>query len=425
MATTATPGVGARAAAGRVARQAVPRRTHAAFAPAAHRPDPIDLLEGQAADRIPELAAVRHGRMAASPYAFSRGAALVMASDLATVPDTGLRVQLCGDAHMANFGTVTAPGRRPACDIVDFDETLPGPFEWDVKRLVASLAIAGRAGGAPGPVRADIVLAAAARYRTAMARFAAMGNLAVFSAPPEAAPARAPRRPAGPGADGAWTIPSDGDPARALDWARGLLRDHRRSLLPDRRRLAASYRPVAAARRVAGVGGVGRDVWSVRIVGRDDVDALVLQIAEAPRSVLERYLGRSEYRNGGHRVVAGQRLMQAAPDPFLGYVSAKGLDARRRDYHVRRLPERAGPEAPEGMSRAALRAHGEMCGATLARAHARSGDRIAIASYLGRGTAFDEAMAAFAEAYADQNDRDHAALVAAVAAGRIAAAGRA
>ena len=462
------PSVEERIARGRAARAQAPRSSLAEFRSPDRRPDPVDLLEGQARDRIPELVPIRYGRMLVSPFTFYRGAALVMSSDLATAPSPGLRVQLCGDAHFSNFGIFGTPERRLVFDINDFDETLPGPFEWDVKRLAASFAVAGRDLGFTRSARAAIVTACATRYRTAMAEFAAMGNLDLFYASPDVEQVLAPYRKTvdrdplakimnrnverviakARGRDSRnaaqrFTHLVDGEPrivpdppliepvadllgsddtAAFFGWARGLLRDYRRTLSTDRRRLLESYRLVNLARKVVGVGSVGTAAWIVLLLGRDDEDPLFLQLKEAPPSVLERYLGRSEYRNGGHRVVAGQRLMQAVGDVFLGWIHITAPDGRERDFYVRQLRDWKGSVEVERMVEPGMRVYADLCGWTLARAHARSGDRVAIAAYLGSGGAFDRAIAAFAEAYADRNEADHAALTEAVASGRLEAA---
>jgi uncharacterized protein (DUF2252 family) len=427
----------------------------------------VALLESQARDRIPELVPIRYGRMLVSPFTFYRGAALVMASDLATAPSPGLRVQLCGDAHLSNFGLFGTPERRLVFDINDFDETLPGPFEWDVKRLAASFAVAARHMGFTAHARAEILRACAARYRTAMAEFAEMGNLDLHYASPDAEQLLSPYRDAvkddplakvmtrnadrllkkarsrdsvnalerfGQGDDGEPRIAPDPpliEPVSSVlgpaeteaffDWTRGLLRDYRRTLSTDRRRLMESYRLVDLARKVVGVGSVGTGAWIALLLGRDAHDPLFLQLKEAPPSVLERYVGRSEYRNGGHRVVAGQRMMQAVGDIFLGWIHIVAPDGRERDFYVRQLRDWKGSVDVDRMVPPGMRIYADLCGWTLARAHARSGDRVAIAAYLGSGEAFDRAVCAFAEAYADRNEADHAALSEAVASGRIEA----
>jgi uncharacterized protein (DUF2252 family) len=456
-----------RVARGRAARRATPRSLHAELPAPAGRPDPVGILQDQATHRIPELLPIRYGRMLASPFTFFRGAAAVMADDLARTPSSGLRVQLCGDAHLSNFGVFGTPERRLVFDINDFDETLPGPFEWDVKRLAASFVVAARNNGFGATDREAIVQAGVSRYRTAMAGFARMGNLDVFYASPDVEDllaghlagagtgttgrkmtrqaermlARARTRDGASAirrftheVDGERRIASDPPlttpmsellgPVAAEDfqhWAAGLLREYRRTLATDRRRLVEGYRMVDLARRVVGVGSVGTGAWIVLLVGRDTGDPLVLQVKEAPPSVLERHLGRSEYRNGGHRVVAGQRLMQATGDIFLGWIRQAGLDGRERDFYVRQFRDWKGSVEVERMRPEGMSVYAELCGWTLARAHARSGDRVALAAYMGKGRIFDRAIAAFAEAYADRNAADHASVAAAADAGRIAA----
>jgi uncharacterized protein (DUF2252 family) len=461
------PTVEERAARGRAARAHAPRGSMAEFRPPEGRPDPIQLLEEQARDRVPELVPIRYGRMMVSPFTFYRGAALVMASDLATAPSPGLRVQLCGDAHLSNFGVFGTPERRLVFDINDFDETLPGPFEWDVKRLAASFAIAARHMGFTGRETEEIVRGGVRRYRTAMAEFAQMGNLEVFYASPDAEQILAPYREGLKGdplakvmtrnadrvlakarsrdsrsalerfahtVEGEPRIAADppliepirdllgeGEAEAFIHWTRGVIRDYRRTLSTDRRRLLESYRVVDIARKVVGVGSVGTGAWIVLLLGRDDDDPLFLQLKEAPPSVLERFLGRSEYRNGGHRVVAGQRVMQAVSDIFLGWIHLTRPDGTERDFYVRQLRDWKGSVDVDRMVSPGMRIYADLCGWTLARAHARSGDRVAIAAYLGSGEAFDRAITAFADAYAERNEADHAALTAAVESGRITA----
>ena len=451
-----------RAAAGRAARKSVPRRSHAAWDPAQRTHDPIDLLQQQAATRVPELVPIRHGRMSASAFANYRGAALMMAADLATMPSSGLTVQLCGDAHISNFGGFASPERKLVFDLNDFDETLPGPFEWDVKRMVASVEVAGRARGFDAAVRADMVLGCARSYRQAMAQFATMRDLEVWYASievesalseMEAQASAAQRKRAKKGlakahgkdqlraaaklthvVDGELQFISDpplivpaaelvGDVlGEALEQSvRGALDMYKSTLQPDRRHLLDQYRFTDLARKVVGVGSVGTRAWVVLFVGRDDDDPLVLQVKEAQDSVLEQFLPRSEYSNHGQRVVEGQRLMQAASDILLGWQTTDGIDGVRRDFFMRQLWDWKSSVDLEVIEPAAMSFYAGVCGWTLARAHARSGDRIAIASYLGNSAGFDRAMVEFAAAYADQNDRDHAELVAAIADGRLAA----
>jgi uncharacterized protein (DUF2252 family) len=418
------------------------------------------LLE-QAAARVPELVPIRHGRMLVSPFAFFRGAAALMAADLAETPQSGLPVQLCGDAHLSNFGGFASPDRELVFDINDFDETARGPWEWDVKRLAASIAVAGRELGLAAEAR-RVAEDAVRSYREAMRRFATMRNLELWYARLDVARILShvgdrvtaeerkafKRRVAGARAKDHLRAMSklaqrvEGEPrivsraprivpveelfpaAAAQDveeQMRSLLRAYRRSLPVDRRRLLEGYRYRHLARRVGGVGSVGTRTWIVLLTGRDGDDPLFLQVKEAGPSVLEPYTGRDPARNHGQRVVEGQRLMQVDTDLFLGWLRATGTDDTPRDYYVRQLWDwKLGAEV-ELMSPARLTAYGALCGWTLARAHARSGDRIAIAAYLGSGKAFDRAIGAFAETYADQNERDHAALEEAARAGRIAA----
>ncbi|MET8328139.1 DUF2252 domain-containing protein [Streptomyces sp. NPDC005181] len=451
-----------RAARGKAARRRTPRSSHAGFAPSSDRPDPLGILEAQSAARIPELVPIRYSRMAESPFRFYRGAAAIMAADLATARDSGIRAQLCGDAHLLNFGLLASPERQLMFDINDFDESLPGPWEWDVKRLAASLAVAGRANGFTDRERARVVPATVRSYREAMIRFAGMTNLGVWYARIDAdrLAAMASRKLAKHGRrsldramDKARTRDSlqafdkltetvDGQVRIAADppllvpltnllpeverdaleeRLRGLIRGYARSLQPDRRSLLGNFRFVDAARKVVGVGSVGTRCWIILLTGRDGRDPLFLQAKEAGTSVLGPHVGAGEYRSEGERVVAGQRLMQATSDIFLGWTRADGIDGRRRDFYVRQLRDWKGGLEPESMTPVGLRTFGEVCGTTLARAHARSGDRIAIAAYLGRGDAFDRALHTFAEAYADLTERDHRTLVEAVRAGRLSA----
>ncbi|WP_381793152.1 DUF2252 domain-containing protein [Streptomyces niveus] len=451
-----------RAEQGKEARKSAPRKSHAGFEPGRDRPDPVAVVDAQSQTRVPELVPIRYGRMTESPFRFYRGAAAIMAGDLAGTPDTGLTAQLCGDAHLMNFRLLGSPERRLVFDINDFDETLPGPWEWDVKRLAASLVIAGRENGFSAGDRAMIVGTAVRSYRERMRVFAGMGNLDVWYTRADMAELQplADRQLRAKGrkrlsatmakartrdslqAFEKLTRVRDGerrftpDPPLVVpvdDLLRGVRRDtfvtelhelverYGRSLSTERRHLLRQYRVVDIARKVVGVGSVGTRCWILLLLGKDDTDPLILQAKEADRSVLAAHAGRSEYRNQGQRVVAGQRLMQAAGDVFLGWDRVRGQDGRQRDFYVRQLHDWKGILVPQEMVPNGMRVFGELCGATLARAHARSGDRIAIAAYLGGGPAFDEALIEFAEAYADQNERDHAALVAAVKSGRVKA----
>jgi uncharacterized protein (DUF2252 family) len=452
-----------RASVGKAARAAVPRRAHAEFTEAADRPDPVALLESQAATRVPDLVPIRYGRMLVSPFTFYRGAALIMASDLGSSPTTGLRVQLCGDAHLSNFGVFGSPERQLVFDINDFDETLPGPFEWDVKRLAASLEVAGRDRGYTDADRDAIVRTCVRSYRTAMADFAARTNLEVFYARLDVEAAFARYRATVPSkvyarAEKDLAKARTKDSMQALDrlthlvdgrpritaapplivpvhdllpddradefseWVHARLREYRRTLDTDRRRLLERYRFADLARKVVGVGSVGTRAWIALMLGRDERDPLFLQMKEAQPSVLEAFAGRSDYRNAGHRVVSGQRLMQAASDIFLGWIHvAAGLDGGERDFYVRQLRDWKGSADIDVMVPKGMTIYAEMCGWTLARAHARSGDAVAIAAYLGKGEAFDKAIAAFSVAYADRNESDYALMKDAVASGRLEA----
>ncbi|WP_414505424.1 DUF2252 domain-containing protein [Streptomyces sp. NEAU-L66] len=451
-----------RAEQGRALRSEVPRSRHAEFEPTASRADPVDLIERQSAVRVPELVPIRYGRMLESPFRFYRGAAAIMAADLATTPSTGLRTQLCGDAHLLNFRLLASPERHLMFDINDFDETLPGPWEWDVKRLAASFAIAGRGNGFSESVRAGIVRAACASYRDRMRQYADQRTLEVWYAHADMADIQAEeaqelgsrgraglsriiaearthdtvqafrkltRKSGGQvrfAADPPLIVPLDDllpdlERDQLEEQLHGLIQGYAGSLRSDHRRLLEQYRVVDVARKVVGVGSVGTRCWIVLLLGKDAGDPLLLQAKEADDSVLAPYAGPSLHTNQGERVVAGQRLMQAASDIFLGWERATGIDGRQRDFYVRQLRDWKGIMPADMMVPVGMRRFAVRCGATLARAHARSGDRIAIAAYLGRGTPFDEALARFAERYADQNERDHQALQEAVREGRVTA----
>lgn len=450
-----------REAAGKAARTAAPRSSHGEWRPAADRPDPVELLERQAGSRVGRLVPLRYGRMLASPFAFFRGAAAVMAADLAATPRSGFEAQLCGDAHLSNFGVFASPERRLVFDLNDFDETLPGPWEWDVKRLVASFALAAREIGGDAAARRQAVLAAAREYRATMRRLARMGNLESWYQQLDAdsiaarwsdvvgekqrrnfergvAKARAkdssrafaklseevdgrlrivadPPLIAPIGELAAEEAPGVDVEARVL----AVLDSYRDSLDLERRALLDGYRFVDAAFKVVGVGSVGTRAWIALLIGRDRRDPLFLQVKEAQRSVLEPYAAPSRFEQQGERVVHGQRLMQAASDVMLGWVRAEGVDGERHDFYVRQLWDWKGSAKIESMDARGLGVYAEVCGMTLAHAHARGGDRIAIAAYLGKGEAFDRAMAEFAEIYADQSERDYEALQAAADSGRI------
>jgi len=459
---TATPEE--RAARGKSARAAVPRSSHAGFQAAADRPDPVALLESQAASRVPELVPIRYGRMLVSPFTFYRGAALVMASDLSTTPDSGLRVQACGDAHLSNFGAFGSPERSLVFDINDFDETAPGPWEWDLKRLVASLEIAGRANGHTQQQRMQMLLGATEAYRQVMAGFAGMTNLEVWYArlnieeefeqirkdrpakdakktQKELAKARTRDSMQALGkltelVDGRRQIihqpplimrlaqmTQEREDMAAIDVQRevgGVIRGYQRTLSTDRRHLVSQYDYVDTALKVVGVGSVGTRAWIVLMTGRDHQDPLFLQAKQAQESVLERFVGKSRFRNAGQRVVAGQRLMQSTSDIFLGWHRiVSPMDGVRRDFYVRQLRDWKGSVDVDDIDASRLYMYGRICAWTLAKAHARSGDRIAISAYLGSGDSFDKALARFAVTYADQNEQDYAALKAAADSGRI------
>jgi uncharacterized protein (DUF2252 family) len=447
---------------GKEARKRVPRSSHAAWSPPVDRADPVDLLESQAVTRVPELVPIRYGRMLTSPFAFYRGAALLMANDLATTPNTDLVVQACGDAHLSNFGLFGTPERRMVFDMNDFDETLAGPWEWDVKRLATSFEIASRTNGYSDSERTGIVRASVAAYRERMALFATMRNLDVWYSSIdvgalvdalktyssrrmlerfEAQVAKARTKDSMQAyeklthlVDGRPRIISDPPLIVPLDELLPPGADHdataaeverifhgyRSTLLSDRRHILESFRIADVARKVVGVGSVGTRAWIILLLGKDGADPLFLQMKEAQPSVLGRYLP-STHTNEGERVVHGQRLMQAASDIFLGWLSVEGLDGVQRDFYMRQLRDWKGSLVVEAARPQGLLIYAQVCGATLARAHARSGDRFAIASYLGSASTFDDAIVEFAAAYADQNEQDHAALAAAVGQGRLEA----
>ncbi len=449
-----------RVVAGKAARSSAPRSSHGEWHPAADRADPVELLERQAASRVGRLVPLRYGRMLASPFAFYRGAAAVMAADLAPTPRSGFETQLCGDAHLSNFGGFASPERRLVFDLNDFDETLPGPWEWDVKRLAASFTLAGRDRGCDLGECRSVVRAAARSYRETMRALARMGNLeswylqldsdtiaarwaVVVGGKQRKAFARNIAKARAKDSnrafaklteevDGSLRIVSEpplivpigelaeeagGADAEAL--VLEVIGAYRASLPLERRALLDGYRLVDAAFKVVGVGSVGTRAWIALMLGRDAGDPLFLQIKEAQRSVLEPYAAPSEFAEQGERVVHGQRLMQATSDIMLGWVRANGVDGESHDYYVRQLWDWKASARVESMDARALTAYAEICGMTLAHAHARGGDRIGIAAYLGKGDVFDRAMADFAEAYADQSERDCEALQAAADSGRI------
>jgi uncharacterized protein (DUF2252 family) len=423
----------------------------------------VAVLEAQDATREPELVPLRHSRMAASPFTFYRGAAAIMAMDLAAAPSTGLITQLCGDAHLSNFGVFAGPDRRLLFDLNDFDETLPGPFEWDVKRLTASLAIAGRDRGFARSARRRVVHEASRRYRETMHELAAAPMLDVWYARIEAeellqmqgsrlgrkAVRRARRnlakamRKDSTRALSKLTREVEGEPrivsepplivpleellaGEPADMVHRRIEDlfatYQRTLSAELRHLLRRFRYVDTGRKVVGVGSVGTRAWIVLLLGEDHGEPLFLQVKEAQRSVLEPFAKRSAYRNQGRRVVEGQRLMQAAGDVLLGWLRTQGPDGVERDFYVRQLWDGKGSAVIEEMDEDTLATYGELCGATLAMAHGRGGDRAAIAAYLGNGDNFDRAMANFAERYGDQNERDYEAVLAAIESGRLSVA---
>jgi uncharacterized protein (DUF2252 family) len=450
----------ARAAAGTAARKRAPRSNQREWAASADRPDPVEVLERQAKTRVPELVPLRYGRMLASPFTFYRGAAAIMAADLAPTPASGLWVQACGDAHLSNFGAYASPSRDLVADVNDFDETLPGPWEWDLKRLAASFEIAGRDRGLKRSQRRAVVIRAAREYREVMRRLAGMSNLDVWYMQVEVAELRdrfatiatakqlkrvdrniaKTQRKTRMRAFSKLTERVDGelriasDPpvlvpfeeifsGKQLKTAEGRLRkvleQYRETLSPERRHLFDGYRYVHSAHKVVGVGSVGTRAWIALFVGRDEGDPLFLQVKEAQPSVLEPYTAPSEYPHQGERVVEGQRLTQSTSDILLGWLTATGLDNRKRDFYVRQLWDQKGSAVIETMGPTELSIYARVCGAILARAHARSGDRIAIAAYLGSGETMDRAIADFAVAYAHQNERDFESLRLAETEGRI------
>jgi hypothetical protein len=445
---------------GRGNRQRVPRSAQAVLEPVA---DAVRLIRDQEATRIADLLPLRYERMLTSPFAFYRGSAVVMAADLAAGPRTDLVVQLCGDAHLSNFGLFASPERRLVFDLNDFDETYPGPFEWDVKRLAVSLEVAGRENGFSPRQRRALVLRGAASYRKAMLRFADLPSLAVWYAHLEvekrlplvtgmltraeydeaaAVLARARRRDSQQAVKKLTRV-VDGEirlaheppllvpitelmPRRDRDelmaWIAGLLGLYAETLSPDRRRLLQQYHLTDVGRRVVGVGSVGTAAWVALMTGADGTDPLVLQAKEAQPSVLEPWLERGLYEHQGERVVEGQRLLQAFGDVLLGWKSVDLPDGGTQEYYLRQFRDWKGSFETATMTPSGFGVYASMCGWTLARAHARSGDRVAIAAYLGRGDAFDRAIAAHAAAYADKNAADFGALGAAADRGLVTVA---
>jgi uncharacterized protein (DUF2252 family) len=455
--------VAERVARGKAARSEVPRSAHARFEPSSNRADPVELLERQATTRVPELVPIRYGRMLVSPFTFYRGAAMIMAQDLAATPRSGLTVQCCGDAHLSNFGVFASPERRLVFDLNDFDETLPGPWEWDVKRLAASMLIAARDNDFRPKDQERVVLETVGQYRTAMASFAGMTNLDVWYShldtdkalqdygsqfKPKAVK-RTEKTLAKARTKDSMTAFSkltrlvDGRPRiiddpplivpieqlaphedrdELFERLRRLLRSYRETLAPERRQLLEQFELTDFAGKVVGVGSVGTRAWIALLLGRDGQDPLFLQIKQAEASVLEDLLGTSEFSNHGERVVVGQRRMQATSDIFLGWLHVDAeANAPAADYYARQLKDWKGSAEIEQMDAKGMAVYGTLCGWTLARAQARSGDRIAIAAYLGSGDKFDRAIVEFSKAYAEQNERDYQALDAAIKAGRIVA----
>ena len=454
----------ARAARGKAARADTPRADHAVWERPSQRSDPVGLLEEQARTRVPELVPIRHGRMLVSPFTYYRGAALAMASDLAATPDSGVTVQLCGDAHLSNFGIFGSPERHLFFDVNDFDETAPGPWEWDVKRLAISLEIAGRENGFTKKERSRIVRRAVRSYRVTMRDLSGMSMLEVWYAhldmgellprfqallDPKKTPSvwRAIAKARAHDSHQAYEklcyvmdgeprivndpplivpvdeLVADVDPGVVVETIHTIINSYSRTLDSDRRHLLNQHRFVHLARKVVGVGSVGTDSWIALFLDRDRSSPLFLQVKEAEESVLCRFIGSSQYTNQGQRVVAGQRLMQATSDIFLGWQRSRiGLDSGDHDFYVRQLRDWKSSVVMSGLVPADMSLYGELCGWTLARAHARSGDRIAIAAYLGAVDVFDRAVADFARSYADLNHDDWTRLVKAIKAGRIMAA---
>ena len=457
----AHPTVDERQARGREAAIRTPLASHREWDPAGHRADPISVLEAQNTTREADLVPVRHGRMSVSPFTFYRGAAKIMAADLEASPRAGLTVQLCGDAHLSNFGVFASPERRLLFDLNDFDETLPGPFEYDVKRLAASFAVAARNNAfAKADVKA-VTLAGVASYREAMAEFAQMRALDIWYARLDGDEVVAGVKASLSGkalkrtekginkaytrdslqalsklaerVDGTYRIVSQAPivvPVRDLTDPYGLTGDevattvhkqfraYRATLQQDRRHLLEKFLVVDVARKVVGVGSVGTRAFIVLLQGRDDQDPLFLQVKEATTSVLEDHLPRSRFTQHGERVVQGQRLMQAASDIFLGWT--RGRDTSR-NFYWRQLRDMKGSAEVELMAPAGMAYYARICGWTLARAHARSGDPVAISEYLGESDSFDRAIARFAKSYADQNERDYQEFTDAIASGRLQA----
>jgi uncharacterized protein (DUF2252 family) len=452
------PSAAERADAGKQERQRIPRSAHGEWAPAADRPDPVGILTAQDERRLTWLVPVRHARMAESAFSFFRGSAAIMAADLATTPDLGTHVQLCGDAHLANFGTFASPERRQVFDVNDFDETLPGPWEWDIKRLAASMVIAARDNEFSDDDGSAAARATVQAYRDAMAEFAAKPALEVWYSQVslddvrKALPSKSDRKDFDRGAakarsknsvralqkltdtdsQGRLTIRSQPpllvplrelgdhlDRDERLERTKDNFDSYQETLQRDRRHLLRRFRIVDVALKVVGVGSVGTRCWIVLLTGRDHGEPLFLQIKEAEDSVLQPYLPPSRYSQHGERVVEGRRLVQASSDIFLGWNTS--IDASR-GYYWRQFHDMKGSADVASMSRERLRHYGQVCGVALAHAHARSGDAAMIGGYLGSGRGFAKALAQFAVAYADQNEADYAAFQQAIADGRIDAA---
>ena len=454
---------------GKALRASVPREAHAQWAPAVDRPDPVALLRSQGKTRVQALLPLRYERMSASAFTFYRGGALIMASDLAETQSTGINVQACGDAHISNFGLFYSPERRTVFDINDFDETLPGPWEWDVKRLAASVEICGRDNGFKKKQRRAAVLACAQGYREGMAKFAEMGHLDVWYAHLDVDSLRAKvatglTAKAAKKADKVIAKAKGKNNARAIQkltevvdgelrvvsdppvivpmrdlvskqpkgriverfdeqaierLMQGILSEYRSTLTPHKQLLVNEYTVVDVAHKVVGVGSVGTRAWIVVMQGADSNDPLVLQVKEAQESVLERFVGKSKFKQHGQRVVEGQRAMQTTSDMLLGWCRLPGEDGKRRDYYVRQLWDGKGSIDLSLLNSDQLCKLAKACGWTLAHAHARTGDRFAIAAYLGNSDKFDKAIAEFADAYAYQNEADYQRFMAAYEAGEL------
>ena len=428
-----------RRAAGRALRNRVPRSSHAAWTAAADRPDPLRLLEEQNRTRLEHLVPLRYERMAVSPFTLLRGAAIMMAYDLAATPVTGITAQICGDAHLNNFGIYATPERNQVFDVNDFDETLPGPWEWDIKRLAASIVLGGRANGFSAAINKQAVLGCVQAYREHMWKYSEMRHIDVWYSRIDYENSVQFVHPTF-----RWYIDKQRDKSRQRSslqafpkltmqidgkhrfkdeppliahlhdeelahQLRGLVETYRPTVQEDRQVLIGKYSCVDVAQKVVGVGSVGTRCYVLLLLGNDSNDPLLLQIKEAQASVLERHLGPSVYPNHAQRVVCGQRLMQAASDLFLGWTRLGSTDYYLRQLRDMKLTVDIETLIPEGFIE-----YCRFCGWALARAHARSGDSAQISGYLGRSNAFDRAIAAFAEIYADQTTRDHAALVAAM-----------